>query len=51
VADAGLAIEAWREPAIGASLEPHFGRTGRRAFLRLRGTPLLVVARLRKPEP
>lgn len=46
--DAGLAIEAWREPAIGPSLEPHFGTRGRRDYARLRGTPLLVITRLRK---
>ena len=45
---AGLAIEAWREPAIGDSLGSHFRRAGRRDFQELRGTPLLVIARLRK---
>jgi ubiquinone/menaquinone biosynthesis C-methylase UbiE len=49
-ADAGLTVEAWREPAIGPSLEPCFGRTRRRDFMRLRGTPLLVVARLHKGQ-
>jgi ubiquinone/menaquinone biosynthesis C-methylase UbiE len=48
IAEAGLAVDTWREPAIGPSLEPHFGRGGRRLFTRLRGTPLLVVARLRQ---
>jgi ubiquinone/menaquinone biosynthesis C-methylase UbiE len=46
--EAGLRIEAWREPVIGESLRPHFRRPGRRDFEELRGTPLLVVARLRK---
>jgi SAM-dependent methyltransferase len=45
---AGLVVEDWQEPAIGASLESSFHQAGRRDFRRLRGTPLLVVARVRK---
>jgi ubiquinone/menaquinone biosynthesis C-methylase UbiE len=46
--EAGLVAEDWQEPAIGPSLEASFRLAGRTDFHRLRGTPLLVVARVRK---
>ena len=48
LAGAGLVLESLREPAVGASLEPHFRRAGRRDFADVAGAPLLVVFRARK---
>ena len=48
LADAPWVLEAWAEPSVGASLEGEFRRAGRSDFERLRGTPLLVTARVRR---
>jgi SAM-dependent methyltransferase len=45
LAEAGLALDALREPVVGLELEPYFRRAGRRDFRALRGAPVLVVLR------
>lgn len=44
---AGMRVEDRREPAIDHRLEPEFLRAGRTDFEALRGTPLLLVLRVR----
>ena len=48
LAEASLAVEEWREPAVDERLRSEFRRAGRRDFEGLRGTPLLVAVRARK---